>query len=110
MLRMLAKRHHDLVGRRTQSICRLHALLATMTAGGLPRLLSADRAAQELRRIRPTDAVGIARRHAAVELLGEVRDADRQLAELRTRIVAAVRAADTTVTNVYGVGPIVAAI
>jgi hypothetical protein len=109
VLRMLAKRHHDLVGRRTQSICRLHALLATMTAGGLPRLLSADRAARELRRIRPVDAVGIARRHAAVELLGEVRDADRQLAELRTRIVAAVHAADTTVTNVYGVGPIVAA-
>ena len=109
VLRMLAKRHHDLIGRRTQSICRLHALLATMTAGGLPRLLSADRAAQELRRIRPVDAVGIARRHAAVELLGEVRDADRQLAELRTRIVAAVHAADTTVTNVYGVGPIVAA-
>ena len=96
VLRLLAKRHHDLVGRRTQSICRLHALLATMTAGGLPRLLSADRAAQELRRIRPTDAVGIARRHAAGELLGEV------------RIGAAVRVADTTVTDVYGVGPIVA--
>jgi transposase len=109
VLRMLAKRHHDLTGRRTQSICRLHALLATMTAGGLPRLLSADRAARELRRIRPTDAVGLARRHAAVELLSEVRDSDKQLVELRKRIVAAVRVANTTVTNVYGVGPIVAA-
>ena len=108
VLRLLAKRHHDLVGRRTQSICRLHALLATMTAGGLPRLLSADRAAQELRRLRPTDAVGIARRHAAGELLGEVRVVDRQLIELRARIGAAVRVADTTVTDVYGVGPIVA--
>ena len=108
-LRMLAKRHHDLTARRTQSICRLHALLATMTPGGLPRLLSADRAAKELRRLRPTDAVGVARRQACSELLGEVRDADRQLRELRIRIVAAVRAADTTVTNVYGVGPIVAA-
>ena len=108
VLRLLAKRHHDLVGRRTQSICRLHALLATMTAGGLPRLLSADRAAQTLRRLRPTDAVGIARRHAAVELLGEVRVVDRQLIELRARIGAAVRVADTTVTDVYGVGPIVA--
>jgi transposase len=108
VLRLLAKRHHDLVGRRTQSICRLHALLATMTAGGLPRLLSADRAAQALRHLRPTDAVGIARRHAAVELLGEVRVVDRQLGELRARIGAAVRVADTTVTDVYGVGPIVA--
>ena len=109
VLRMLAKRHHDLTARRTQSICRLHAVLTTMTPGGLPRLLSADRAARELRRLRPGDAVSSARRQACSELLGEVRDADRQLRELHKRIVAAVRAADTTVTNVYGVGPVVAA-
>jgi transposase len=109
VLRMLAKRHHDLTARRTQSICRLHALLVTMVPGGLPRLLSADRAAKELRRLRPIDGVGVARRAAGYELLSEVRDADRQLRELQTRIVAAVRAADTTVTNVYGVGPVVAA-
>jgi transposase len=109
VLRMLAKRHHDLQGRRTQSICRLHALLVTMVPGGLPRQLSADRAAKELRRLRPADSVGIARRRAGYELLDEVRDADRQLRELHGRIVTAVRVADTTVTNVYGVGPIVAA-
>lgn len=110
VLRVLAKRHHDLQARRTQSICRLHALLVMVVPGGLPKLLSADRAAKELRRLRPTDAVGVARRQACSELLDEVRDADRQLHELHSRIVAAVRAADTTVTNVYGVGPIVAAI
>ena len=109
VLRMLAKRHHDLTARRTQSVCRLHALLATMTPGGLPRLLSADRAAKELRRLRPADSVGVERRSAGYELLGEVRDADRQLRDLHKRIVTAVRVADTTVTNVYGVGPIVAA-
>src|SRR5205814_2146799 len=48
-------------------------------------------------------------RQAGHELLAEVRDADRQLRELHGRIVAAVHAADTTVTNVYGVGPVVAA-
>jgi transposase len=109
VLRMLAKRHHELTARRTQSICRLHAILAALTAGGLPRQLSAVRAAAELRRIRPADAVGIARRHAASELLGEVRDTDRQLVALRTRILAAVQAANTIVTDIHGVGPIVAA-
>jgi transposase len=109
VLRMLAKRHHDLTARRTQSICRLHAVLATITPGGLPRMLSADRAARELRTIRATDPVGVARRQACSELLAEVRDADRQLRALHQRIVAAVRGADTTVTNVYGVGPVVAA-
>jgi transposase len=109
VLRVLAKRHHDLQGRRTQSICRLHALLVTMVPGGLPKLLSADRAARELRGIRPADSVGVARRQAGYELLREVRDADRQLRDLHRRIVTAVRMADTTVTNVYGVGPVVAA-
>jgi len=80
-----------------------------MTPGGLPRLLSDDRAAKELRQLRPADSVGIARRQAGYELLNEVRDADRQLRELHGRIVAAVRATDTTVTNVYGAGPVVAA-
>lgn len=109
VLRLLAKRHHELTARRTQSICRLHALLTMMTAGGLPRLLSAKRATRELRRIPPTDPVTSARRHAAFELIREVRDTDHRLGELRTRIAAAIHTTDTTLTDLYGVGPIVAA-
>jgi transposase len=109
VLRMLAKRHHDLTARRTQSVCRLHAVLCAHIEGGVPKNLSAQRASAELRRIRPVDAVGVARREIAVELLGEVRRVDTELVALRTRITAAVTAADTTVTDVYGVGPIVAA-
>ena len=109
VLRMLAKRHHDLIARRTQSVCRLHAVLCALIEGGLPKNLSAQRASSELRRIRPVDAVGIARREIALELLGEIRRVDTELTALRTKITAAVAAADTTVTDVYGVGPIVAA-
>jgi transposase len=103
VLRMLAKRHHELTGLRTQAICRLHAVLATMIEGGLPRKLSADRAALELRRLRPTDAVGHARRQVAVEHLADVRRLDRMLVELRPRIVGAVALSETTVTDVYGI-------
>ena len=52
VLRLLAKRHHDLVAHRTRVICRLHTLLCQLVEGGLPRNLSATRAAAELRRIR----------------------------------------------------------
>ena len=62
VLRLLAKRYHDLTARRTQSVCRLHAELWHFVEGGLPRLLSADRAAAELRRIRAHDVLGIAGR------------------------------------------------
>jgi transposase len=109
VLRLLAKRHHDLIAHRTRTICRLHALLCQLVAGGLPKKLSATRAAAELHRIRPADAVGVERRRLAVELLGEVRRADTDLVELKGRISASVNQAVTTVTDVVGVGPIMAA-
>jgi transposase len=109
LLRLFAKRHHDLVGHRTRAICRLHAVLCQLVAGGLPKHLSATRAATELRRIRPTDAIGVERRRLAAELLNEVRRVDADLVELKTRITAAVAAAATTVTDVFGVGPVMAA-
>jgi transposase len=109
VLRILAKRHHELTALRTQSICRLHAVLCQLTPGGLARNLTATRAGAELRRLRITDPVGLQRRQAALELLAEVRRSDAALAELKNRIQTAVRAADTTVTHVFGVGPIMAA-
>ncbi len=108
MLRLLARRHHQLVAARTRAICRLHAVLAEMVEGGLPKNLSAKRAATELRRIRPLDGIGLERKHLAVEYLDEVRRSDRALDELHQRITTAVRAANTTVTDIFGVGPIVA--
>jgi transposase len=107
-LRLLARRHHQLVAGRTRAVCRLHAVLAEMVEGGLTRKLGADRAAGSLRAIRPVDGVGVERKQLALEFLDEVRRHDCSLSELHTRIVTAVSAADTTVTAVHGVGPIVA--
>jgi transposase len=109
LLRLLAKRHHDLVAHRTRTICRLHALLCHLAPGGLPKRLSATRAAVELRRIKPADAVSVERRRLAVELLGEVRRTDTDLIELKARITASVNHSATTVTDVVGVGPVMAA-
>ena len=80
-----------------------------MTEGGLPPRLSAKRAAFELRKLRPCDAVGIERKRNASEFLDEVRRADQALIELRRRVEVAVSTSNTTVTDVHGVGPIVAA-
>ena len=109
ILRLLAKRHHDLTGLRTQAIGRLHTVLCLLMPGGLPRRLSADRAAAELRKLRPTDAAAMERRRLAMELTADVRRLDKELAELRARIDAAVSASGTSMLDVYGVGPIVAA-
>ena len=110
VLRLLADRHHDLVAQRTRVVCRLHALLAQLREGGLPPGLSADRAAQVLRRVRPEGPADVERKRQCVEHVGELRRLDAQLRELRKRTVEAVSASATTVTDVYGVGPLVAAI
>jgi hypothetical protein len=109
VLRLLARRHHQLVAGRTRVICRLHALLAVMIEGGLPPKLTAKRASAELRALRPVDALGVERKRVCLEYLGEVRSHDQALRDLERRIATAVQAAGTTVTDVHGVGAIVAA-
>jgi transposase len=108
VLRLLARRHHQLVAGRTRAICRLHALLAEMIEGGLARNLSVNKAVSALRRFRPTDMIGAEHQRLADELLDEVRRHEQALVELQRRIVTAVGAANTTVTDIVGVGPVVA--
>ncbi len=110
VLRLLADRHHDLTGLRTQAICRLHALLCSLIAGGADRLLSAERTRRILRTIHPSNPVEVERKRIALDLLGDVRRFDSQLIATNERIVEAVLASGATVTDIHGIGPLGAAI
>jgi transposase len=110
VLGLLADRHHDLTGLCTQAICRLHALLCGLTPGGAGRLLSASQARRILRGVRPAGPVEIERKRMALELLGDVCRFDNQLLAINERIVEAVVASGTTVTDIHGSGPLGAAI
>ena len=110
VLRLLADRRHDLRGLRTQAVCRLHGLLCLLRPGGLSQRLSADRAAQVLRSIRPVEPVAVERKRMALELLSDVRRLDQQLTAISERITAAVDASGTSVTEVFGIGPVLAAV
>ena len=109
VLRLLAKRHHDLVAGRTRVVCRLHTTLCFLAEGKFPKRLRAEQAAAILARIHPTNAIGIERKALARDLLAELRRHDRDLDELAVKIRHAVKASGTTVTDVHGVGPIMAA-
>ena len=109
VLRMLAKRHLELTSLRTQAVCRLHATLMQLKPGGMRRRLSAKQASRVLQGMRTLDAVGEQRRRSARAHLGDMRRLDRDVKANKTLIRHAVAAADATVTDVYGVGPIVAA-
>ena len=109
VLRMIADRYQDLTRLRTQAICRLHAVLAALVPGGVQKRLSANEAAAFLRRVHPVTAVEIERKRLALEHVTDVRRLDRMAKTLKARAKIAVAASGTTVTAVYGVGPIVAA-
>jgi transposase len=109
VLRMLAKRHRELTSLRTQAVCRLHAMLAVLRPGGMGHRLSAKQAARMLGGIRGLDAVGEQRRLMAKTHLVDIRRLDRDLEAIKAQIRRAVAAVDTSVTDIYGVGPVVAA-
>ena len=109
VLRMLAKRHLELTSLRTQGVCRLHAVLNLLKPGGMRRRLSAKAASRILGGMRSLDTVGEQRRRVAKAHLGDIRRLDRDIKTNKTLIRHAVAVSETTVTDVYGVGPIVAA-
>lgn len=108
VLRLLAKRNLDIGNHRTRVVCRLHAALAALAPGGIAKELNASDAVELLARIQPATPVEQARHELAVELLDDVRRLDTQLKESHRRIRVAVRASGTTLTELFGVGPIIA--
>ncbi len=79
-LRLLAHRRHELVGLRTQAVCRLHRDLANLIPGGARRALTARKAREVLAKIRPRDEVGRWRRQLAADQLAGLVAIDRRLA------------------------------
>jgi transposase len=109
LLRLLSERRGDLVAERTRALNRLHALLRDLVPGGVAGKLSADRAARILRGVRPQGASARLRRRLASEILRDIRTLERKIADLNGRIEAEVDASSTTLTEIFGIGPILAA-
>ncbi len=108
VLRLLAKRNSDIGSQRTRVVCRLHAMLCDLAPGGMPRDLSTLAAERFLRRVQPLTTVQRARYELALELVDELRRLDAQLKESHRRIRQAVVASGTSVTELFGVGPVIA--
>src|SRR5918996_313740 len=108
VLRMLAGRHKQLSSLKTQAASRLHAVLAVLLAGGMSGELSSHKASRMLRRIRPKTMVETERKRIAHQHLAEVRRLEQELKASRARLDVAVEASGTGLTDIYGVGPVVA--
>jgi transposase len=108
VLKVWSKRHRDLARTRNQVACRLHAVLCDLVPGGHQKEISAAHAARILAQATPSGAVALARAELAAEFLADLRHLDVQLRETRKKLAAAVRASGTSLTQVFGVGPVIA--
>ena len=99
VLRLLAKRHHDLIAARTRAICRLHTTVCFLVEGHLPRRLRAD-GRRPILRWHPPDrrrSMSNARRWPGPPR-GD-RRLDRDLADHLDRLRVAVTGSGTTLTR-----------
>jgi transposase len=109
VVRLLAKAHLDLGRARSRACCRLHALVAELVPGGIRKEIVVSQAETLIAGFTPTTVVQQQRLELAGELLDDIRALDVRLKASKHRITSAVRAAGTTITELYGVGPIAAA-
>ena len=87
---------------------RLHALLRDLIPGGAKRNLSAEQAAGLLRGVHPVTAVDVQRKARSRELVADLRRLDAALGRNSEDIAAAVSASGTSMTQIHGVGPVLA--
>ncbi len=109
MLRLRAKHHTDLARWRNTRCGRLHALVAELVAGGISKEIVGAQASQLLERLDPVGAAAMERHRLAVGLVDELDHVDAHLRAARRGIATAVTTSGTTLTDIFGIGPVLAA-
>jgi transposase len=77
--------------------------------GGVPGQITAGQATQILASITPSGAVQAARWELAAEFTEDLRGIDTRIRGTRKKLAIAVRSAGTSLTGLFGVGPVIAA-
>lgn len=91
-------------------MCRLHRLLRELIAGGAPTAISAETAFGLLNDLKPDDPANQMRLEIAIDHIEDVMRLDRKIDDYSRRIVTEVKASGTTLTRVYGIGALNAAL
>lgn len=106
-LRLLSERRGQMVTARIALVNQLHHLLRDLGLSA-PRQLKLAKATALLSSIRPAEGPARVRKELARDLVGEIRQVDRRIAALDERVKEAVSASGTRLTELRGVGPVLA--
>jgi transposase len=108
-LRMLVDRRAELSRTRIQTVNRLQRLLSELTPGKAKKDITTLQAKAILASMRPRDLAGKTRRRLAAEQLAELVIVDKKIKALNKELKAMVLASGSTLMDLPGVGPVVAA-
>jgi transposase len=108
-LRMLADRREELTRQRVQTVNRLHRLLSELTPGQAKKDITKGQAKAILASVRPRDLAGKTRRRLAAEQLAELISVEKKMTALTKELKVMVLARGSTLMDLRGVGPVVAA-
>jgi transposase len=108
-LRMLSDRREELARQRVQTVNRLPRLLAELTPGKAKKDITTLQARRILASVRPRDLAGKTCRRLAVEHLAELVEVEKKIKALTKELEAMVVARGSTLMDLPGVGPVVAA-
>jgi transposase len=109
VLKVWSKRYRDLGRARTPVACRLHAAGCELVPGGVSKRISAAQAAHLLEGITPPGRPGQPAANWPPGSSPACAASDAQMREAKKKPTTAVRASGTTLTEVFGAGPVVAA-
>jgi transposase len=109
VLRMLADRREELTRARVQAVNRLQRLLSELRPGKAKKDLTALQAKTILASVRPRDLAGKTRRRLAAEQLADLVGIEKKTKSLTKELKAMVLARGSTLMELHGVGPVVAA-
>jgi transposase len=108
-LRLLVERREALTRRRVQIVDRLQALLAELLPGQMKKDITTGQAKRMLASVRPRDLAGKTRRRIAAEELTELVAVEAKMKRATAELKAIVIARGSHLTDIHGVGPVVAA-
>ena len=109
ILRLLAKNQLDTSRAKSRACCRLHALVAELVPGGIRKEVVVSQAEQILGDIVATSASQRQRLGLAHDTLDEIRLLDDRAKRNKARITEEVIASGSSITEIFGIGPILAA-
>ena len=108
-LRLLVDRRAELTRSRIQAANRVHRLLSELVPGQSKKNISTGQAKTILATVKPRDIAGKTRRRLAAEQIAELVAIEKKAKALTRELKEMVTATDSTLMELPGVGPVVAA-